>query len=76
MTWYVNINKHTIASNTKNNTNAPPVRISRGKSGEGVYCSEVELPAGSRVVYSAHDPILKCGARLVIECPTKPEVIR
>lgn len=76
MSWYVNVNKHTIADNARNNNNNPPVRVSKGKSGKGVYCNECELPAGSRIIYSAMEPILKCGARLVIECPTEPKVIR
>jgi hypothetical protein len=74
--YYVNINKHIIGSNARNNTDDPPVRISKGKSGKGTYCHEVQLPAGSRVVYSPHEPILKCGARLVIVCPTEPEIVR
>lgn len=76
LNWYVNVNKNTIRANAVNNTDKPPIRIARGKHGEGTYCSEVELPAGSRVIYSAASPILKCGARLVIECPTEPKVIR
>jgi len=74
--FFVNVNKHTIASNAKHGTENPPVRISRGKSGKGTYCNEVELPAGSRVIYSASEPLLKCGARLVIQCPTEPKIIR
>lgn len=76
MTWFVNINKHVISRNAREKTEDPPVRISKGKTGPGIYCHEVELPAGSRVVYSPSRPILKCGARLVIECPTEPKVIR
>ncbi len=74
--YYVSINKHVIRSNINNPDPAPPVRISRGKSGKGEYCFECELPAGSRVVYSSDKPLLKCGARLVIECPTEPRIIR
>jgi hypothetical protein len=74
--FYVNVNKHKIAGNAKNGTDEPPIRISSSKSGSGEYAHEIELPAGSRILYSAHKPILKCGARLVIECPTKPIVLR
>lgn len=73
--YYINVNKHTIAANARNNTNLPPVRVSRGKSGKGVYCHSAEIPAGSRIIYSASEPILKCGAKLVIECPSKPEIL-
>jgi len=76
MSWYVNINKHTIRDNAVNGTANPPVRISHGKSGAGIYCSECELPDGSRIIYSPASPLLKCGARLVIACPTEPKVIR
>lgn len=76
MSWYVNVNKHTIRRNAVNGTDEPPVRVSKGKSGLGSYCHELELPAGSKMIYSADKPILKCGARLVVECPTEPKVIR
>ena len=74
--WWVNVNKHTIASSAKHGRNEPPVRISRGKSGKGTYCHELELPEGSVVVYDAHTPILKCGARLAIRCPSEPRIIK
>ncbi len=78
MVWYVNINKHTIAANNKKAPEdaEPPVRFCKGKSGKQTYCYEVELPANSRVIYSPDKPILKCGARLVIECPEEPKVIK
>lgn len=76
MSWFVNVNKHVIAQNARDGTELPPVRVSKGKSGAGTYCNEVELPAGSRIIYDAATPILKCGARLVIECPTKPTIIK
>lgn len=74
--YVINVNKHVIARNARANTNDPPVRISKGKAGKGVYCHEAQIPEGSRILYSAGEPILKCGARLVIVCPTKPEIIR
>lgn len=74
--FYVNVNRQTIDRNTKNGTDDPPIRVTKGKSGDGVYCHEVELPAGSRVIYSPQGKILKCGARLVIECPTEPVMVR
>lgn len=76
MKWYVNINKQTIARNAKHGTDDPPVRISRGKSDKQTYCNELELPAGSKIIYSPHSPLVKCGARLVIECPTEPVIVR
>lgn len=76
MAWYVHVNRNTIASNAKNGSNEPAVRIQRGRHGPTTYCFETELPEGSKMIYSPHDPILPCGARLVIECPSEPKVIR
>ncbi len=76
MSWYINVNKHIIGANARQGTDNPPVRISKGKSGKPVYCHEAELPPGSKIIYSSQDPILKCGARLVIECPTEPKVTK
>jgi hypothetical protein len=76
LSWFININKHIIAGNARTGTNNPPVRIVRGKAGKPTYCHEAKIPDGSRIVYDAVNPILKCGARLVIECPTQPEVVR
>lgn len=76
MSWFINVNKHIIGRNARSGSDDPPVRISKGKSGQGTYCHEARIPDGSKILYSAGAPILKCGARLVIECPTQPEVIR
>jgi hypothetical protein len=74
--WYINVNKQVIARNARDGTNHAPVRVQRGKSGKPTYCEEVEVPGGSVIRYSAHDPLLKCGARLVIECPTEPKILK
>ena len=70
--YYTHINRGVIDGNRKHGTANPAVRFQKGKYGKPTYCMEVELPAGSRMVYSPHVPILPCGARLVIvseECP-------
>ncbi len=73
--WYVHVNKHVIAANKKNGTNEPAVRFQRGKSGKSVYCFAAEFGSG-RVVYKpTGEPLLKCGARLVIEVDQEPKVI-
>lgn len=74
--YYTHINRNVIDSNRKNGTNEPPVRFQKGKYGKPVYCHEVELPAGSRVVYDHEGTILPCGARLVIVSETQPEIVR
>jgi hypothetical protein len=37
MATYVSINKHVIARNARHGTSDPPIRVSKGKSGEGEY---------------------------------------
>jgi len=68
---FININKHTIAKNTKHGTNDPPIRVSNTKTGKAEYCSELEIldkngEVVAKILYNPHQPILKCGARLVI----------
>ena len=75
VSYYTHINRGVIDSNRKHGANAPPICVRRGKSGKAVYAYEVELPTGSRVIYSPHKPILSCGARMVIVSPTQPIVI-
>lgn len=74
--FYTHVNRGVIDSNRKHGTNNPPVSVRRGKSGRSSYAFEVELPAGSRMIYDPHEPVLKCGARLVIVSDTEPLVIR
>jgi len=74
--WYVNINKNVIASNAKHGTDEPPVRFQKGKYGKATYAHEIELLGPSRVVYTPHDKLLPCGARLVIVSDAQPVVIR
>lgn len=76
MTWFTHINRGVIDANRKHGRKDPPVTFRRGKRGKATYAMEVALPAGSKVVYSADEPLLPCGARLVIVSPTAPEVIR
>ena len=72
--WYVHVNQHTIRKNIKAEVKEPPICIRHNKYGPANYVMECSLPAGIRVIYSPDEPILSCGARLVIECPTEPEV--
>lgn len=73
--YYTHVNRHKIDSNRNNGTNDPVITIKRGKNGKPTYAHEVELPPGSRMLYSAHDPILPCGARLVIVSDEKPRIV-
>lgn len=75
--WYVHVNQHKI----RKNIHAPPeeidhpVAVRRGRSGVVSYGSTVKLPPNSVIRYSPHEPLLACGARLVIECEEKPEIV-
>jgi hypothetical protein len=73
--YYTHINRGVIDSNRKHGTEKPAICFRRGRTGRATYAHEVELPAGSRVVYSPHKPILPCGARLVIVSDEAPKVI-
>lgn len=74
--WYTHINRGTIDSNRKHGRSDPPVKFQKGKYGKATYAMEVELPAGSRVVYDTSGTILPCGARLVIVSEEAPTIIR
>lgn len=68
---YISVNKHVIAKNVRHGTNEPPIRVAVGKSGKPVYCHGVKIDGPSTLLYSAEKPVLKCGARLVIETEAK-----
>lgn len=72
--FYTHINRGIINSNRKNGTNFPPVRFQRGKYGKPTYAFSVEIPGPSRITYSPLQPILPCGARMVIESEDEPIV--
>lgn len=73
--WYIHVNQHKIRSNIHAEVKEPPVAIKRGKGGRARYAFAVNIPDGSSIHYNPVAPILPCGARLVIECPTEPEII-
>lgn len=74
MKWYIHVNQHKIRRNINAEDPEPPIAIKRGKSGRTSYTNGVVIPDGSRIIYSPAVPLLSCGARLVIECPTEPEI--
>jgi hypothetical protein len=74
--FYTHINRGKIDSNRKHGTDEPVVRFQRGKHGRAIYAHEVEIPGPSRVIYSPHEPILPCGARMVITSEVEPVVVR
>jgi len=76
MTYYTHVNRGVIDSNRKHGRDDPPVTFRKGRRGKATYAHEVELPSGSRMIYSAHKPLLPCGARLVVVSDMQPRVIR
>lgn len=76
MTTYIHVNRNTIASNAKHGTDKPAVRFQRGRYGKPTYAHEVEIAGPSRVIYSPHEHLLPCGARLVIATESAVKVIR
>lgn len=77
MKAYISINSHVIRANAKRGTDDPPIRIARGKSGKPSYAREIRIMGPSRLIYNASNPLLKCGARMVLEAePDDVQVIR
>lgn len=74
--YYIHVNKNIIFKNGKHGTNDPAVRFQKGKYGKSVYCHELNIEGPSRIIYSPHEPILPCGAKLVIETEFKPTIIK
>ena len=70
-TYYIHINQHHIRHNRKpenKDKQIPPIVIKRGKYKNVATAYEVEIIGSSRLIYDAFQPILNCGARLVLVC--------
>jgi hypothetical protein len=76
VTYYIHVNRGQIDSNRKRGIDLPPVRFQKGRYGKPTYAHEVAIPGPSQVIYSPHEPILPCGARLVIVSEVEPVVVR
>lgn len=75
MTWFVHVNRGQIDSNRKHGTDEPVLTIKRGKRGKPTLARRIRLPEGSEMIYDPVNPILPCGARCVVMCPSEPEVV-
>jgi hypothetical protein len=61
---FVSINGHTIRKRGDQ-----PIRIAKSRSDQKpVYANEVEIVGPARLVYDRDNSIMRCGARLVLEC--------
>jgi hypothetical protein len=75
MTWFIHVNKNTIASNRKKGTEEPAIRFQNGKYGKPIYANRVRFKEGE-FIYAPHgDPLLPCGARMVLATEFEPEVV-
>lgn len=72
--YYVHVNRNTINKNSKHGTAEPVVRYQKGRYGKPVYAHRVKFQEGE-LIYSPHEPLLPCGARMVIQTPYEPQVI-
>ncbi len=66
-TAHVSINGHTIRRNATKGTDDPPIRIAISPNDKKpIYASEIAINGPSKLIYHPHDPIMKCGARLIL----------
>ena len=66
---YVSINGHTIRRNAVAGEDVAPIRIAKSRSDQKpTYAKEIEIVGPARLVYDPCKAIMRCGARLVLEC--------
>jgi hypothetical protein len=69
---YVSINGHVIRRNAVLGKSDPPIRIAKSQSDtHPEYASEITISGPSQLLYSPDEPIMKCGARLVLVAPAE-----
>ena len=76
---YIHVNQGNIRGNLKTKRTGrdqelkPVITIKEGKN--NVYCNAVAILGPSKVIYGHDEPLLACGARVVIETDAEVEVI-
>lgn len=65
MKTFIHVNRNTMASNLKHGTDKPAISVRQGGSIE--YVHDVVIDGPSRILSSGTEPLLSCGARVVIE---------
>lgn len=64
---FITINGHTIRKNAVNKTKDAPIRIAKSQRDKKPrYAHEVMISGPSQLIYSPDEPIMGCGARLVL----------
>ena len=68
--FYIHINQWIIKKNKNLPPDAqhPPITIKKGKHRKVDEAFEIEIIGDSKLEYNPHEPILSCGARLVLIC--------
>jgi hypothetical protein len=74
----IHVNQHNIRSNKTNGTDLPVITIKQGKT--NTYCNELNILGPSKIIYSGSgcdaNPLLGCGARVVIETYADLEIVK
>lgn len=71
MTAYIHVNRGRIDSNRKRGLSDPVLKAQKGKYGKAMYGNDITIVKDGEVVarfrYNPTEPILPCGARVVVE---------
>ena len=76
---YIHVNQGNIRGNLKTKRTGreqelkPVITIKEGKT--NVYCNAVAILGPAKVIYGHDEPLLSCGARVVIETTSEVEII-
>ena len=64
---FITINGHTIRKNALHGTKEPPIRIATSQRDKKPrYARKITICGPSQLLYSPDEPIMGCGARLVL----------
>ena len=71
MTAYIHVNRGVIDSNRKHDRSDPALSVRKGKRGSPAYSNDIQVVKDGEVVARFRadfaNPILPCGARVVVE---------
>jgi hypothetical protein len=74
----IHVNQHHIRSNKTKGTDLPVITVKQGR--KNTYCNEVEILGPSKIVYCGSgteiEPLISCGARVVIETESEVKIIK
>lgn len=74
----IHVNQHNIRANKTKGTDLPIITIKQGK--KNTYCNEVEILGPCKIIYAGSginvNPLLSCGARVIIETNSEIKIIK